>query len=80
MVGALRAAHVFPLSGQSKKQTSVSRSTVEAELVSCNHGVRVRGLLGLTLWEKLTERKLQLTLFQDNQATMRMLETGRAPT
>ncbi len=39
----------FPLSGQSKKQTAVSHSTVEAELVAADHAIRMSGLPALPL-------------------------------
>ena len=69
----------FPLGGQSKKLTAVSHSMVEAELVSCDRGILTSGLLAVTLGDKLLERKPTLTLHQVNQATMRILETGKAP-
>ena len=68
---ALTGSHSFwPLCGQSKKQTAVSHSTVEAELVACNHGLRTEGLPALLLWEPILGRKTSLVLYQDNQATM----------
>ena len=60
----------FPLSGQSKKQTALSHSTVEAVIVVADHAVRTSGLLALQVWERLL----------DNQATARITSTGRAPT
>ena len=70
----------FPLSGQSKKQTAVSHSTVEAEIVAADHAVRTGGLPALQLWERLLDRPLVLEVYQDNQATARIMTTGRAPT
>ena len=70
----------FPLSGQSKKQTAVSHSTVEAEFVAEDHAVRTGGLPALQLWERLLDRPLVLEVYQDNQATARIMTTGRAPT
>ena len=70
----------FPLSGQSKKQTAVSHSTVEAEIVAADHAVRMSGLPALPLWERLLDRPLSLEVYQDNQATARIMSTGRAPT
>ena len=70
----------FPLCGQSKKQTAVSHSIVEAELVSCDLGLRTMGLPALTLWEVLLGRPPKLDLYQGTQATMRILQTGKAPT
>ena len=69
----------FPLSGQSKKQAAVPHSTVETELVAADHAIRSRGLPALQLWERLLNRQLYLDVFQDNQATARIMTTGRAP-
>ena len=78
---ALYGAHsFFPLSAQSKKQTAVSHSTVEAEIVAADHAIRVSGLPALPLWERIFDRKLVLDVYQDNQATGRIMSTGRAPT
>jgi hypothetical protein len=68
-----------PLSGKSKKQTAVSHRMVNAKLASCDHGLRASGLPALTLWEILFERKPTLTLYHDNPATMRILDTSKAP-
>ena len=70
----------FPLSGQSKKQTAVSHSTVEAEIVAADHAIRSSGLPALHLWERLLNRGLFIDVYQDNQATARIMTTGRAPT
>ena len=58
----------------------MSHSTVEAEIVAANHGVRTAGLPALDLWETILERKVKLNFFEDNQATARIMETGKAPT
>ncbi len=70
----------FPLSGQSKKQTAVSHSTVEAEIVAADHAIRSSGLPALQLWERLLNRTLFIDVYQDNQVTARTMATGRAPT
>ncbi len=70
----------FPLTGQSKKQTAVSHSTVEAEILAANHAIRAAGLPALPLWERILARPLALDVYQDNQATARIMSTGRAPT
>ena len=78
---ALYGYHCFsPLSGQSRKHTAVSHSTVEAEIVASDHAIRTSGLPALQLWERLLDRPLQLDVYQDNQATGRTMSTGRAPT
>ena len=48
---ALYGPHCFfPLSAQSKKQTAVSHSTVEAETVAADHAIRMSGLPAWPLW------------------------------
>ena len=69
----------FPLAAQSKKQTAVSHSTVEAEIVAADHAIRMTGLPALPLWENIFNRPLVLEVYQDNQATARIMSTGRAP-
>jgi hypothetical protein len=78
---ALYGPHTFfPLSAQSKKQTAVSHNTVEAEVIAADHAIRMAGLPALPLWETVLDRPLNLDVFQDNQATARIMTTGRAPT
>lgn len=69
----------IPLAKVSKKQTSVSRSTAEAELVSLAHGVAKEGLPALDLWETILGRKLTVYLMEDNEAACRIVITGRNP-
>ena len=69
-----------PLAGQSKKQSAVSHSTPEAEIISADHGVRSEGLPALDLWETLLGRKLVLQFEEDNSAAKRVIDTGRNPT
>jgi hypothetical protein len=70
----------FPLGAQSKKQTAVSHSTVEAEIIAADHAIRTSGLPALVLWDKILGRANVLQVYQDNQATARIMSTGRAPT
>ena len=67
------------MSAQSNKQTAVSHSTVEAELVAADQALRTSGLPALPLWERLLNRPLELERYQDNQAAGRIMATGRAP-
>ena len=62
----------FPLNGVSKKQTCVSHSTPEAEIVAANAAVRLEGLPVLQLWDIVLERKVIATLLENNQATMQI--------
>ena len=51
----------FPLSACSKKQSCVSHSTPEAELVAANLAVRTEGLPALDLWTKVSGKPIILT-------------------
>ena len=69
----------FPLSAQSKKQTAVSHSTVEAEITATDQALRTSGLPAIPLWTKVLNRPVALELYRDNQAAGRIMATGRAP-
>ena len=43
----------YPLKAFSKKQTSITMSSAESEVVSANHGVRAQGLPSLSPWQFL---------------------------
>ena len=44
--------HTFvPTSSMCKKQTSVSHSSTESEIISVDTGLRIDGLLALELWD-----------------------------
>ena len=43
----------YPLNAFSKKQTSITMSSTESEVISANHGVRAQGLPSLSLWSFL---------------------------
>jgi len=70
----------FPLSGQSKKQTCVSHSTPEAELVAADLAVRTEGLPAFQLWETVLGRKLHIDFREDNAAAIQIMKTGKNPT
>ena len=44
-----------PVSGMCKKQTSVSHSSTESEMISLGAGLRMEGLPALELWDLVTE-------------------------
>ena len=67
----------FPLNGVSKKQTCISHSTPEAEIVAANAAVRLEGLPALQLRDIVLERKVVATMLEDNQATMKILKSGK---
>ncbi len=47
--------------------------------MAADHAVRISGLPALQLWERLLDRPLSLEVYQDNQATARIMSTGLAP-
>ena len=70
----------FPLAWVSKRQTSVSRSTTESEIVSLAHSLFQEGLPALSLWERLLGRTdVQLVIHEDNQATILVAKKGYSP-
>ena len=69
----------LPLAWLSKRQTSVSRSTTEAEVVSLMFSLYQEGLPSLTLWERLLGRPVELVLHEDNQATILVAKKGYSP-
>ena len=69
-----------PLSGMSKKQTAVSHSTPEAEIVSADLAVRTEGIPALELWNVLLGRELRLVFHEDNQAMIAVCGSGKNPT
>ena len=70
----------FPLASKSAKQTCVSYSTPEAELVSANAAVRILGIPALELWETVLGRSFLLEFLEDNQSTIQIIKTGKNPT
>ena len=77
----IRGPHYFfPLGAVSKKQTVCAHSTPEAEIVAAYTSVRTEGVPALDLWETILGRCPDLYLFEDNQATCRIISTGKFPT
>ena len=70
----------FPLNGVSKKQSCVSHSTPEAEIVAADVAVRTEGLPALDLWETILGRTVNINFMEDNQATIQIIKTGKSPT
>ena len=68
-----------PLVGVSKKQTSVSKSTPEAEIVAIDHGLAKHALPALSLWESILGKQMTIALMEDNSAACRIVITGRNP-
>ena len=71
---------MFPLVAICKRQTCVSVSTPEAELVAGSHGL-VRELVpALDMCDKILPDGYLAFFHEDNQAMIRVIETGRNPT
>ena len=70
----------FPLNAISKKQSCVSHSTPEAEIVAADLAIRTEGLPALQLWDMVLERPTKLVFQEDDQATLQILKTQKNPT
>ena len=70
----------FTTNGVSQKQSCVSHSTPEAEIVAAAYAMRQCGLPAMAIWEILLKRKVQLNFFEDNESTIRVCKTGKNPT
>ena len=70
----------FPLNAISEKQSCVSHSTPEAEIVAAGLAIRTEGLPALQLWDMVLERPMKLVCQEDNQATIQILQTQKNPT
>ena len=70
----------FPLNAISKKQSCVSHSTPEAEIVAADLAIRTEGLPALQLWGVVLERPVKLLVQEDNQATIQILKTQKSYT
>ena len=60
----------FPLAATSKKQTAVSHSTPEAEIVAADLAVRTEGIPAVELWKVLLARTMRIIFHEDNQAML----------
>ena len=71
-----------PLGCRCRRQTAVSHSSTESEIVSADHGLKCIGLPALDLWELLLGRppgQVGLQMFQDNDACCRICRSGKNP-
>ena len=64
----------------SKKQSAVSHSTPEAEIVALDHVVRIMLLPAMTLWDTILRRPVVAQVCEDNQACYQVCKTGLNPT
>ena len=66
----------FPLTWVSKKQSSVSRSTTESEVVSLAYSLFKEALPMCSLWDKLLNRDMDLYILEDNKAAIQVCQNG----
>jgi hypothetical protein len=69
----------FPIAGHSKRQTCVSHSTPEAEIVAADAAVRTCGIPALILWTVILPLIVTIYFHEDNQAMIQVMKTGRNP-
>ena len=65
-----------PLAAVSKKQGCISTSTPEAELVAANLAMRQLALPAVPLWETILQRKLKIVFREDNEAAIKIVNSG----
>ena len=71
----------FPLSFVSKRQSCVSHSTPEAEIVAADHVMRLMGIPALDVWETILPSEVEgFTFHEDNTTMISVCNTGRNPT
>ena len=69
----------FPITGVSRRQTCVSHSTPEAEIVSADLALRHCGLPSFALWWTLLPQKPKLVFHEDNQTMIRVMRLVAIP-
>ena len=70
----------MPLFSLSQKQTAVSYSTPEAEIVAAAKALRAFGVPALELWQLLLGKTPKIVFHEDNESAIRVFTTGRNPT
>ena len=68
----------FPIAGSSKRQTNVSHSAPEAEIVAADFAIRTIGIPALTLWTTLLQKDVCLLFHEDDQAMIAVMKAGRS--
>ena len=71
---------VYPIAARCIKQTCVSHSTPEAEIVAGDACLRLIGIPLLDAFDVLSGRKYDLDFREDNQTMISVCTTGRNPT
>ena len=70
-------SHTFvPISWMCKKQTAVSHSSTESEIISLDTGLRLDGLLALELWDLIVS--VFGSVIKTSDRTGRLVDTERS--
>ena len=64
------------LEWSSKRQTATATSTTEAEMASAAAILKGAAVPALELWERLLKRSVTVRLLEDNQATLKVMQSG----
>eukprot|EP00974_Lingulodinium_polyedra_P055943 5380419-Lingulodinium_polyedra.AAC.1 len=70
---------MFPLVAVSKRQTCVSASTPEAELVAGSHGLLRELVPALDMCDKVLPKEYPAFFHEDNSAMIRVIKNGTQP-
>ena len=66
----------MPLSAVSKRQTAVSHSTPEAELIAGAYAFRAEGIPQMNLWDMVFGKPIKLYFAEDNEAMIKIRKSG----
>jgi len=66
----------FPLMWTSRRQTSTSRSTTEAEVVALAMSLFGEALPAMDMWDTLLQRRVKLKILEDNEAAIKAIAKG----
>ena len=70
-------SHTFvPISWMCKKQTAVSHSSTESEIISLDTGLRLDGLPALELWDLVVSVLGNVLVFQIDRGNLRVMITN----
>ena len=76
MIFLSSGASRWPIAWNSRRQTSVARSTTEAEIISMAGAIYSEGQPLLDLLQQLVGRDITMRLLEDNAATLSILHSG----
>ena len=67
-----------PLSACSRRQTAISKSTPEAEMIAASYALSSEGLPAMSLWDAILGRAVSLEIAEDNEAMIKICRSGRS--